>query len=84
MVSSVKSQASNEKRAHLIVVRAGGLEPRDDLAELGVHAAARHHAGRNRVMQVADGAALIGDVDHHFASHHLHDLAALLHRARHA
>src|SRR3984893_5262595 len=56
---------SNRKRWFL--PRARGLEPGDDLAQFRVHVAARHRAGGERMVQVADHGALLGEIGHHLA-----------------
>ena len=56
---------SNRKRSSL--PRARGLEPGDDLAQYRVHVAARHRAGGERMVQVADHRALLGEIGHQLA-----------------
>jgi hypothetical protein len=63
--SAVPGRIEND---NFVDVRATGLAPGDDLAELGVHLGAGHHSGRQRVMQVAGRGALLRDVGHQLAA----------------
>src|SRR5258706_13385293 len=49
----------------LVLARAAGLAPGDDLAQLGVDLAAGHDPGVRRMGQAADRRALAEAVDHH-------------------
>src|SRR4030095_2444390 len=64
----LQRRAARVENEDFLVARARGLETRDDLAEPGVHVGAGQASVRNRMMQVADGTALLREIGYHLAA----------------